>query len=588
MNEALLKKLEEIAGSPREANGELVFPKCPFCGDTKGHFYVEAATGRYHCFKCNAGGGPYSLAKHLGVAVAPKTVSSTQEIKETATNLFRSYLLEDNISAREAREWLGKRGIPPNLLKGFTVGERKITRFLPIGLHPGDSRLIEDLQKQGYTQEEINQAGVLLRTRFRGWAGGLVFMYYVTPTNVGRFKIRKVGQPANTAVWLPGDNPGVFGLNLGDWQSKEATVVEGEFDALLLQTYSITNTGATTTVVALSGGGAGPATETLIKNGIKTIYIFPDRDEGGMNFILNIAKVARKHQTMIYVLSLPPGDWKDPADWVNAGAPRREAIYAQKETLGEALGGLLLKYRLTKDTEESHHIIVDLVRKWQLDPFDRQHLVAKVAPALQVDNDLLDEELRKISADILGWDVEIKGVKRRLGDSVDFIFLTDIGDITVPADKLLTPQVFRQKAVELNKFLPKPKQKDWDAWINQMLQTAETIEADPDVTLTGELENILVEHFHIAADDEPNRIMTEAIIKDGEYLISWKTVKNALKAEFGPQIENQKIADALKKLGGTPKQKRIFKGQPAMRVWAFDQGTWDAKYEEGVEVPIPF
>ncbi len=188
----------------------------------------------------------------------------------------------------------------------------------------------------------------------------------------------------------------------------------------------------------------------------------------------------------------------------------------------------------------------------------------------------------------IGWDIEVEKIQRRIGDTIDFIFFTDIGEIVVPADKMLTSQVFRQKAIELNKFLPKPKQKDWDIWINQMLQVAETIEADPDVTLTGELENILVEHFHIASDDEPNRIMTEAIIKDGEYLISWKTIRNALKAEFGTQIENQKIADALKKLGGTPKQKRIFKGQPAMRVWTFDQPTWDAKYEEGVEMPIPF
>ena len=585
MRKKILKKLEETCGSPRQAGTELVFPRCPFCGDEKGHFYVESNKLLYHCFKCNAGGGVYSLAKQLGVRIHDDpAIGNTQRIKETAAQIFRQHILSDSADAIAAREWLKSRGIPEKLLHGFTVGEGKIKRYLPIGLHPGDAKLLQDLRAEGFEDKAISSAGVLLKSKLRRWAGGLVFFYYLSPTNIGRFKARKVGQPASTAVWLPGKEIGAFGLNLGDWKGKEAIVVEGEFDALALQVYSILHRGVTTTAVALSGGGGGPAAQTLIRNGIDTLIIMPDNDAGGMNFVANVSRSARSTNGKVYVVPLPAGEWKDPADWVDSGAPSMETIYDHRETIGEFLATALQKYRIPKTDkpeglEEARQIITKEVRRWQLDSIDRQHVAQKLAPALSVDPKILDDELRRISADMLGWDIEIKDVKQEIGDTVRTIFKTSLGEITLPTQQLISPLAFQKRALELRKVLPTPKKSEWESWIQQVLTEAEITDAPADITTKYQVEDILVRLLRTADPGKTKHIEAMPVLSEdeSEYWITWPVIKHELKSRGNERINDRQVAAALSALGGTSKRIRLASGS-RHRVWAFQAQEWDARY----------
>jgi len=50
----------------RQSAGQLILSVCPFCQDTKGHFYLEPDEGRYICHKCQGRGNLITLQKHFG------------------------------------------------------------------------------------------------------------------------------------------------------------------------------------------------------------------------------------------------------------------------------------------------------------------------------------------------------------------------------------------------------------------------------------------------------------------------------------------------------------------------------------------
>lgn len=46
--------------------GQIVLKSCPFCGDAKGHFYMDQDEGAFFCHKCNESGNLITLQKHYG------------------------------------------------------------------------------------------------------------------------------------------------------------------------------------------------------------------------------------------------------------------------------------------------------------------------------------------------------------------------------------------------------------------------------------------------------------------------------------------------------------------------------------------
>lgn len=46
--------------------GQIILQECPFCGDTKGHFYIDQREGVFFCHKCQERGNLTTLKKHFG------------------------------------------------------------------------------------------------------------------------------------------------------------------------------------------------------------------------------------------------------------------------------------------------------------------------------------------------------------------------------------------------------------------------------------------------------------------------------------------------------------------------------------------
>jgi len=67
MTQTALAYIREKGFEHKSQGKEIVLRECPFCGDTKSHFYIDPGEdGLYFCHKCQERGNLITLKKHLG------------------------------------------------------------------------------------------------------------------------------------------------------------------------------------------------------------------------------------------------------------------------------------------------------------------------------------------------------------------------------------------------------------------------------------------------------------------------------------------------------------------------------------------
>ncbi len=352
--EAILRELGEYRIAP---NGcEYVFRRCPTCGDERHHFSVNIETGRHQCFKCQrqdaAGWSFASLGRKVGILPAQsKEHDRVLELKERAADWFAELLVSDS-AAEYVRSYLESRGIDSKWLCPFEVGTQKLSRRLPIGFHPGRKRAREHFGDLGYTNDEINNT---LMTRGMKNDSSLVFIYHTSPGMIGRFKVRNVRDPKKMKTFFLGTDGdiGAFGLALRDWRrGSDAFIVEGEFDCLSLQIWSLERQRRTVDVVAVSGGASKSAIQSLKNLGVKTLRIMPDNDEGGITNTILYTKQARQMGISPIVCPIP-AEHKDPDEWVQAGDPDMRAVQAARMSPGAFVAKNIAMIPEYRDADQS-------------------------------------------------------------------------------------------------------------------------------------------------------------------------------------------------------------------------------------------
>jgi len=313
-------KLADQLGEPTNPAAEWIsFQKCPYCEDF-GHkiFYVHSDSHNFKCHHCQEAGSKWKLAKTMvmelvGLDTDQRTIL---EIKHLAAEFLQDRLANDPV-AIQCRKWLAKRGIPGDLLAGFTTGTNEVKHHLPIGFHPGDRAMLKHFKQFEFTEAQLNRAGIFLNNN--DFTNCLIFIHHLRPDRIARFKARKVD--SREARWLEGGGKltGVFGLDWHTWVGHEAIGVEGEFDALSVLTYHIREHGTTTNVIALGGGKGTTSIDVLHQNGIRKLRVIPDNDEGGVDVVSASLAQCRKHGMECTVHTIPK-DHEDPAEWITSGA----------------------------------------------------------------------------------------------------------------------------------------------------------------------------------------------------------------------------------------------------------------------------
>ena len=168
--------------------GRTMKANCPFHAEKTPSFIVSPERQSWHCFgACGTGGDIITfvmkkeamefpealkmLAERAGVRLQDRRGSNEEDQRRQrlysandAATVWFSSLLANFHGARDARAYLERRGIDESTASSFRLG------FSP----PGWEGLLEHLREQGFSEEELLRAGLLVQgergvhDRFRG------------------------------------------------------------------------------------------------------------------------------------------------------------------------------------------------------------------------------------------------------------------------------------------------------------------------------------------------------------------------------------------------------------------------------------
>lgn len=338
---------------------------CPFHNEKTPSFTVSPDKQVFYCFGCGAGGDVLTflmkreglsfpealaaLAARAGVELVggeeTPAARRQRELKERLYRLgaiaasFYYRILARHPAGAPARRYLQGRGI-----KGVTA------RQFELGFAPDAGAVLVDyLRRQGFTPEEIEQAGLSLSRppgglvdRFRG---RLMFPIKDSRGRVIGFggRVLGEGQPKylnspETILFHKGHH--LFGLHLslpGIRKEGRAILVEGYMDMIAAWQHGVEN------VVASLGTSLTPAQAGELKKYAREVIIAYDADTAGQAATLRGLDILTAAGLQVRVLQLPEG--KDPDEFLAARGPE-----AFRELVAGSQG--IMEFRIHKAVRE--------------------------------------------------------------------------------------------------------------------------------------------------------------------------------------------------------------------------------------------
>ncbi|MHB9150236.1 MAG: DNA primase [Thermoleophilia bacterium] len=407
---------------------------CPFHQEKTPSFSVSADKGLYYCFGCGEGGNVFTFLQRLENLSFVETVEQLAErfsvelefddrggperdhsgekrlftlLERTAA--FYSRFLWESREAEAARSYLEGRGLGRDICEEFRVGQA------PAGWRGLYERVIKD----GYTERELEDAGLLVRQpdrvydRFRG---RLMFPLVDHRGRVVGFGGRTLGD--DTPKYLNSAEGPVYRkghLLYGLYQARRAIadadsvlIVEGYTDVLALAQTGVKN------VVASMGTALTENQIGLLSRFTRNVDFMFDADRAGTEAVSRSGQMARARSLHAMVVSPPPG--KDPAEVaVEGGEPAVRRLLADRVSF--------LRFELTRalDTADTASAagrvrafeVVREILSRASSPKEREEEVRTVADRLRLSPENVDLLLRAER----GGDRDMTGSGPRTGDS---------------------------------------------------------------------------------------------------------------------------------------------------------------------------
>ncbi len=386
---------------------------CPFHSEKNPSFFVSPERQIWHCFGCSRGGDVFKfvmliegiefgealkiLAQKAGVELKPiKPELKTErmrlfEICELATKFFQKQL--ESKTGKEVLDYLKGRGINDESIQKWRIGWAPKTF---------DS-LIKFLVSKGYKKEEIEKAGLAIKTesgkyydRFRG---RIIFPIFDLNSQVigfgGRiFKEEEGAKYINTPNTLLYDKSKVlYGLNEAKVEIRKrdfCILVEGYTDVILAHQVGFENT------VSSCGTSLSPFQLRVLKRYSDNLYLAFDMDIAGDFATKRGIDLAQLSGFNIKVVSLPQN--KDPADVISENPTSfQEAILNSLSILEFYFQSAFSKYdkKTLEGKKEIAKMLLPVIKRIP-NQIEKAHWISKLARELEVREENIERELEKI------------------------------------------------------------------------------------------------------------------------------------------------------------------------------------------------
>ncbi len=347
-------------------NGHRYVGLCPFHNETAPSFSVDGQKQVYHCFGCKAGGSVIQfvmdierlsfqeavafLADQLHMPLPEMQSDPAYERKrslkeriylanKTAAKLYHQQLWKPE--GAHILEYLQKRGLSDSIIRRFGIGAA-----LPA------ATIGRQLMKDGFTEDELIQAGLMLKRddrTFDMFRNRAMFPIIDAYGNVLGFGGRAMGD-AMPKYLNTSDTPAfnkrytVFAANLLR-KARGLTrviLVEGYMDVVALSQFGIEG------VAATLGTALTPEQAKLLNRFAPEVHIAYDGDRAGQKAILRGLEVLEAANVPVKVLDFPGG--LDPDEFIRQEG--MDAFMALKPISGVHYRMLRAKEQHDMSTEE--------------------------------------------------------------------------------------------------------------------------------------------------------------------------------------------------------------------------------------------
>lgn len=390
---------------------------CPFHDDQKPSFNVEPVRGIYKCFACGKGGNVFTFLMEKNGWSFPETVRNLAtslgiEIPEDAGDRREFSERERLLAAvRDAAAFYYKtlRGDVGQMAHAYFKGRGfsdEVMKEFGLGYAPDEwDSLITRLTTQGYTADELDRAGLIIRResgngyydRFRGRS---VFPIFGATGRILGFGARRMTEDPNQPKYINSPESAVYQKGkvlYGLFQAKDtirrtgrALFVEGYADVISLHDAGVKS------AIATSGTAMSRDHAELIARYCSRVVLIFDSDRAGEAATERGIEVLLRQGLDVAVLRLPDGE--DPDTFV-----RRYGGKELEKRIDESVSFLEFRARALKNAgdfdspDRSAEAVRSIVSTIALipDALKRELYLQKIAADYHVSDSLLLRELER-------------------------------------------------------------------------------------------------------------------------------------------------------------------------------------------------
>jgi DNA primase len=386
---------------------------CPFHSEKTPSFFVSPSRESWHCFGCSKGGDIFSfvmeiegvefpealkiLANRAGVELKPIDPKYRTErthllqLMEEAKKFYESELKKN----KEVIDYLKERG-----LKGETA------KIFGIGFAPDGWRNLHDwLKIKGYSEKEMEKAGMIIKSQISNlksqnyydrFRKRIMFPLCNSSGQVIGFSGRIFGKEDETTGGKYINTPQTilydksrmlygFDRAKNEIRKKDSCIlVEGQMDVIMSHQAGIINT------VAVSGTALTNEHLRMIKRLTNNIIMAFDKDEAGREAAGRGIDLALAEGFEVKVAVVPVG--KDPAEAIKEDPEKWKKAVAEAKNIIEFFLDTL------KNRREIEKIVLPYIVILPSE-MEKAHWVAETAKCLNIKEEAVWEELRKIKLD---------------------------------------------------------------------------------------------------------------------------------------------------------------------------------------------
>ncbi|MBU4315461.1 DNA primase [Patescibacteria group bacterium] len=392
---------------------------CPFHSEKTPSFYVSKEKQIWHCFGCNKGGDllsfimemegidfPQALeiaAKKAGVTLPDRRAPENMEQRDVlldmhvvAQKLFAKILFDHN-RAKEARDYLNKRGISQSDCEKFGLG---------FALEEW-SMLVEFFKKRGYKDSLIIDSGLAkkrqvgdgLIDRFRN---RIMIPLYDAQGHVVGFTGRALQETENSGpkylnsseTLIYNKRSILYGLHLAKVEirkKKSVIIVEGNLDVIASHKAGVEN------IVASSGTALTELQLQILKKLTNTLIFCLDGDNAGYEAAKRGIDLALSLGFNVKVISIPKELGKDTDDVVRKDPKAWQTLVSHPIGIMEFYFAKEFENTDTTDIAKIDEITKFLLSKIELCSgiVEREHWLMHLADRTRVDISSLRLKLKE-------------------------------------------------------------------------------------------------------------------------------------------------------------------------------------------------